>query len=400
MVVSKRTPKRLLAAVVFLLAALVATITWWYWYPLLTHPIWVDTVLVGGVGDTWARLWLRVTRPDQCRLELRRSDSQRDDGQDLIHSPWRDPTARLFGISVESFYDLAPSTSYDYRLVCERMALHAEPFDHLLAETVAGSFTTFPPTGVPARFSFVASSCLRVTSPVETHPVFPHIAATGPAFVALLGDNVYVDMPAQDPFRAYEQVRVHVMRVHLMRRTECQQQRGTKCRPSRSQILSDPRGLRALGGRHASARPRGCRSAVHATNAGYLRSPCTMITRLSTTTAGALPAAIRCALTSLCASGPDTKLFAAAEQQFQFFFGSRNPDPPMPKENYFKASIADMDLFFLDTVSRRRRPPARASEASSFARSRTTRTSASMRTRSRPPSRQRRSLARSRSGSC
>ncbi|MCG8605246.1 alkaline phosphatase D family protein [bacterium] len=52
-------------------------------------------------------------------------------------------------------------------------------------------FRTFPPQGMPGKFNFVFSACARERE--KPHRVFGRIARLSPTFFALLGDNMYAD---------------------------------------------------------------------------------------------------------------------------------------------------------------------------------------------------------------
>lgn len=53
------------------------------------------------------------------------------------------------------------------------------------------SFRTFPENGVSGKFDFVFSACFR--EKYKPHHVFEYIKDIAPTFVALLGDNIYAD---------------------------------------------------------------------------------------------------------------------------------------------------------------------------------------------------------------
>jgi len=54
------------------------------------------------------------------------------------------------------------------------------------------TFTTFPEPYQPGRFSFVFSACFR--DKYTPHNVFDYISTLSPTFVALLGDQIYADL--------------------------------------------------------------------------------------------------------------------------------------------------------------------------------------------------------------
>jgi hypothetical protein len=137
--------------------------------------------LVGATSDTSVRLWARADRPASLAFEYH-----------LAGLPWPGVTSAPLALSTTTDLTgsitittgLTPDTAYEYR---------AHLDGSILPET-EGSFRTLPPTGAATPLTFALGADLEYG--YDPYPIFDHVASHAPAFVLLVGDQIYADQPA------------------------------------------------------------------------------------------------------------------------------------------------------------------------------------------------------------
>lgn len=127
--------------------------------------------VVGGVTDTSARMYIRTYMAQACVIEL--------DEDSNFGSPLSFSTATLEALDSSYITDLtglAADQLYHYRVLFGGNA-----------DTLTGSFRTFPQVGQPAHFTFVTGSC-QETPNMKVFDVMP---TYNPLFLMHTGDFTY-----------------------------------------------------------------------------------------------------------------------------------------------------------------------------------------------------------------
>ncbi|PCI46551.1 MAG: hypothetical protein COB49_08235 [Alphaproteobacteria bacterium] len=131
--------------------------------------------VVGLVQNKTIPILIKAANKGRARVEYRKTDDDR-----TMLSPWfelieaNDYTANL------NLIDIADNEAYQYRV--EFSAGDYSPWYE---------FTSFPKVGSPGKFSFVFSACLR--EKYLSYDIFSQIRSLSPTFVALTGDQMYAD---------------------------------------------------------------------------------------------------------------------------------------------------------------------------------------------------------------
>jgi len=143
----------------------------------LTHGI-----IVGGVTESSARFWIRLTGGDLVNIELAADSSFTAPLQGIADST---RAARMYA-TIISASGLSPDTKYFYRPVVGGKPLR-----------VGGSFRTFPLKGNPASFTFAFGSCQQsgslLPSGLPPGNVFREVVKAAPRFFIQIGDWGYPD---------------------------------------------------------------------------------------------------------------------------------------------------------------------------------------------------------------
>lgn len=137
--------------------------------------------MVGWTSEDSCLIWSFNT--DQLERSIICEQADVTDPKPITGTP--EPAAPSSPVRRHRFSGLKPSTTYQYqvRSGTEKLA--------------DGSFTTAPPTGDPATFSYAMTSCMDAKRfPVQQ--TWDHVLAEAPSFHLLVGDNVYADTTEPD----------------------------------------------------------------------------------------------------------------------------------------------------------------------------------------------------------
>lgn len=153
--------------------------------PRLTHG-----GLVGAITDTSVNIWGRTDREAILRLEYR-LDVQ---ASTWTSSPGINLTIDQDFTGVVSLTNLTPNTTYSYRLMV----------NDVVQSGSQATFDTLKPEGLPSTFSFaIGADTAFHQAPFS---IFEEISEKNPAFMILMGDQIYADQPISisDSKAAYE----------------------------------------------------------------------------------------------------------------------------------------------------------------------------------------------------
>ena len=136
--------------------------------------------LVGAVSDTSVRLWARADRPASLAFEYRHAGTSWPGviSTSLALSTTSDLTGSI------TIAGLTPDTAYEYRAHLDG------PFQ----PGTEGSFRTLPATGAVKPLTFAVGADLEYG--YDPYAIFDHVDAHAPAFMLLVGDQIYADQPA------------------------------------------------------------------------------------------------------------------------------------------------------------------------------------------------------------
>jgi len=134
--------------------------------------------VLGAITDRSVKVWARADRPGAFFVRVWREDTP--DRVRTIEGP---PFLADDGFSVALVDELEPDTRYGYRLQHDECACPA-----------SYSFETLPARGSSARIRFATAGDVEGAD----IPGFADIDGVAPAFVLMLGDNVYADGFGED----------------------------------------------------------------------------------------------------------------------------------------------------------------------------------------------------------
>ncbi len=154
-------------------------------------------VAVGAVGESHARLWLRMEARGPFRVELRPRGGEPFVAEVGDRRAQGDDGTMAFDVPGDAdLPPLLPATLYSFRVT-------AAPAGELVGE---GSFETAPPAGERAPFAFAFMSCHQPFTPQgAVHPesarmlaaLCPALESRGVKYALLIGDQMYADAPAR-----------------------------------------------------------------------------------------------------------------------------------------------------------------------------------------------------------
>ncbi|KAJ3022656.1 hypothetical protein HKX48_005586 [Thoreauomyces humboldtii] len=145
---------------------------------------------VGGIGPDYAKIFVRIPRDINVRLEQRPAKKGVAKWT-ICEGPIEVREAHDF-TAVGTCSGLRDGTTYAYRWTDEtgNTLLDSSEWDYL-------RFTTAPPSLTPSKYSFAFTSCVKPGFPYGTKGVrgFREMGKQDLSFVMFLGDLIYADAP-------------------------------------------------------------------------------------------------------------------------------------------------------------------------------------------------------------